>query len=42
MGILVTRPPPVAFGVMGVWIVQDDVHPPLRMFGGDAVHEMQF
>src|SRR5712671_2278902 len=41
MDVLVARQPAIVFGLMGVQVVQDDVHLPARVFGDDAVHEVQ-
>jgi len=41
MDVLVARQPTVVFGLMGVQVVQDDVNLVARMFGDDAVHEVQ-
>ena len=41
MDILVARQPAIVFGLMGVQVVQDDVHFPAGMLGDDAVHEVQ-
>ena len=41
MDILVARQPAIVFGLMGVQVVQDDMHFPAGMLGDDAVHEVQ-